>query len=186
MSQKSVAVFCGSREGDFPIYTSHAIQLGKILARKQMTIIYGGGKRGLMGALSVTAMKHGGTVIGVIPDFLLQKGHTNTDITELRIVSDMHERKKLMYELCNMAIVLPGGLGTMDELFEMITWNSLKIHDKKIVLLNSGNYYQPLINLLDEMQSSMFLHENWRERITVVDSPEKIFQAAPVVAASVK
>ena len=175
MSQKSVAVFCGSRGGDNPIYITHAIELGEILARNQMTIIYGGGKRGIMGALSDTAMKNGGTVIGVIPDFLLQKGHTNTDVTELRIVKDMHERKRIMYELCSMAIIMPGGLGTMDELFEMITWNSLKIHNKKIVLLNSGNYYQPLITLLDEMQDSLFLHEKWRERILVFNSPDEIF-----------
>lgn len=175
MSQKSVAVFCGSREGDNPVYIEHAIQLAEILVLNKITIIYGGGKRGLMGALSDTAMKNGGTVIGVIPDFLLQKGHTNTEVTELRIVKDMHERKRIMYELCSMAIVLPGGLGTMDELFEMITWNSLNIHNKKLVLLNSGNYYQPLITLLDEMQDSEFLHESWRERILVYNSPEEIF-----------
>ncbi len=175
MSHMSVAVFCGSREGDDPIFMKHAAQLGEILVQHKMTIIYGGGKRGLMGALSLSAMKLGGTIIGVIPDFLLQKGHTNTDVTELRIVKDMHERKRIMYELCSMAIILPGGLGTMDELFEMITWNSLKIHNKKIVLLNSGNYYEPLITLLDEMQDRMFLHENWRDRILVYNSPDKIF-----------
>ena len=175
MSPKSVAVFCGSREGDNPLYLSHAAALGKILANKQMTLIYGGGKRGLMGALSTAAMNNNGTVIGVIPDFLLQKGHTNTDITELRIVKDMHERKRIMYELCSMAIILPGGLGTMDELFEMITWNSLKIHNKKIVLLNTADYYRPLITFLDEMQESMFLHENWHDRISIHNSPETIF-----------
>ena len=175
MSPKSVAVFCGSREGDNPLYLSHAATLGKILANKQMTLIYGGGKRGLMGALSTAAMNNNGTVIGVIPDFLLQKGHTNTDITELRIVKDMHERKRIMYELCSMAIILPGGLGTMDELFEMITWNSLKIHNKKIVLLNTNNYYQPLITFLEEMQQSMFLHEHWQDRISIHNTPETIF-----------
>jgi len=88
----------------------------------------------------------------------------------------MHVRKKMMYELCDMAIILPGGFGTLDELFEMITWNALKIHEKKIVILNSGNYYHKMMEFMDHIQQETFLYEDWRERIQVVNSPEEIFQ----------
>ena len=175
MNIKSVAVFCGSQSGKNPIYLAHAEKLGTMLAAKNLTLVYGGGNAGLMGAVANTAMQCGGKVIGVIPELLSDREHANNEISELHIVKDMHIRKKMMYELCDMAIILPGGFGTMDELFEMITWNALKIHEKKIVILNSGNYYDKLIAFIMDMQEETFLYEDWKQRITIVSTPEEIW-----------
>ena len=136
MNIKSVAVFCGSQAGKNPIYLEHAIALGNIISDNKLTLVYGGGNGGLMGAVADKVMDKGGTVIGVITELLSFREHHHKGITTLHIVADMHVRKKMMYELCNMAIILPGGFGTLDELFELITWNTLKIHEKKIVILN--------------------------------------------------
>ena len=174
MNIKSVAVFCGSKAGKNPIYLKHALELGTILANNNLTLIYGGGNGGLMGAVADKVMENSGTTIGVIPSLLSDREHHHKGITKLHIVSDMHVRKKMMYELCDMAIILPGGFGTMDELFEMVTWNTLKIHEKKIVILNSGGYYDSLLQFIDTMQEENFLYENWRERIMIANSPEAI------------
>lgn len=138
MQVKRVAVFCGSKNGNNPVFTADAFQLGKFMAENDITLIYGGGNKGLMGAIANAVMDHGGKAIGVIPEVLLEWEHQHEGITELHVVKDMHIRKKMMYELCDAAIVLPGGNGTLDELFEMLTWNTLNIHNKKIILLNSA------------------------------------------------
>ncbi len=174
MNIKSVAVFCGSQSGKNTIYLAHAEMLGTILAERKLTLVYGGGNAGLMGTVANKAMQNGGKVIGVIPEILSDREHANNGISELHVVKDMHIRKKMMYELCDMAIILPGGFGTMDELFEMITWNALKIHEKKIVILNSGNYYDKLIAFIEDMQVETFLYEDWKKRITMVSTPEEI------------
>ena len=176
MNIKSVAVFCGSQAGNNPVYLQHANQLGEIIAKQNLTLVYGGGNGGLMGAVADTVMDNGGKVIGVITELLSGREHHHKGITTLHIVADMHVRKKMMYELCDMAIILPGGFGTLDELFEMITWNALKIHEKKIVILNSVNYFDKMIEFIEHIQEETFLYENWRERIQVVTSPEKIFR----------
>ena len=175
MNIKSAAVFCGSKAGKNPIYIQHASALGTILASKNITLIYGGGNGGIMGAVADNVMGNNGEVIGVIPELLSDREHHHKGITKLHIVSDMHVRKRMLYDLCDMAIILPGGFGTMDELFEMVTWNTLKIHEKKIVILNSGGYYNSLLQFIDTMQEENFLYENWRERILVVETPEEIF-----------
>ena len=175
MNIESVAVFCGSQAGNNPVYLQHAIQLGEIIANQNMTLVYGGGNGGLMGTVANTVMGKGGNVIGVITELLSDREHHHKGITKLHIVSDMHVRKKMMYELCDMAIILPGGFGTLDELFEMITWNALKIHEKKIVILNSGNYYHKMMEFMDHIQQETFLYEDWRARIQVANSPEEIF-----------
>ncbi len=170
-----LAVFCGSKSGANPLYVEHAKKIGSWMAINQVTLIYGGGSVGIMGAIADTIMQNGGKVVGVIPEVLMQweKGHTY--ITELIQVSDMHQRKKLMYDLCEAAVILPGGNGTMDELFEMLTWNTLQIHDKKIFLLNSGGYYHHLLEHFAHMQFEGFLHESWKDRLVVVDTPEQLF-----------
>lgn len=177
MNIKSMAVFCGSKMGSNPLFTEHAITLGKLLAQHKITLVYGGGKAGLMGSVADSVMNNNGKVIGVIPEVLLSWEQQHKGITELKVVSDMHVRKKMMYELSDAAIILPGGHGTLDELFEMITWNTLKIHDKKIMLLNTAGFYNHLINHIKYMQQQGFLHEDWMLRISVFDFPEAIFYA---------
>ena len=172
---KAVAVFCGSNNGNDPIYAQHAKDLGKLLAVHKTTLIYGGGNSGLMGAVANAALENNGHVIGVIPEILKDRERHHTGITKLHIVQDMHTRKKMMYDLCDAAIILPGGNGTLDEMFEMITWNALTIHDKKIILLNTAGFYNHLLNHINTMQFRGFLHSDWREAITVFETPDAIF-----------
>jgi len=174
---KSIAVFCGSKLGNNPSFEEHAIELGKRMATKKIKLIYGGGSVGIMGAIADSVMQHGGAVIGVIPKALFkwEVGHQN--ITELHEVEDMHVRKRMMYELCDAAIILPGGNGTLDELFEIMTWNSLDIHSKKIFLLNTAGYYNHLLTHLEYSQQQGFLHGDWKEKITIVETPKAIFDA---------
>lgn len=120
-----------------------------------------------MGMVADAVMKAGGNVVGVIPSLLAKAENAHQGISDLHIVDDMHARKKMMYELCGAAFILPGGNGTMDEFFEMITWNSLKIHSKKIYLLNIGGYYDKLIDFMIGMEKSGFLHGNWAGRLEI-------------------
>lgn len=167
----SLAVFCGSKDGNNPIYTEHAIQLGKILVQHQVTLIYGGGNVGIMGTIANTVMDHGGKAIGVIPQVLVDWERQHTSLSELLVVDNMHTRKKKMYELCDAAIILPGGFGTLDELFEMVTWNQLSIHDKQIFILNSDGFYNHLIAHVQQMQSENFLYEAAQKRLSVIKEP---------------
>ena len=174
MKVKSVAVFCGSQSGSNPLFEQHAKQLGAYLGRENITLIYGGGKKGLMGVVANAAMENGGKVTGIIPELLIGWESQHLGITDLQVVADMHSRKKIMYDLCDAAVILPGGNGTLDEMFEMLTWNTLKIHNKKLFLLNSGGFYNHLINHLQHMQDCNFLYEDWNERIAVASSPMDI------------
>jgi len=171
----SLAVFCGSKLGKNPNYEADAKALGKWMATHNITLIYGGGSVGIMGAIANSVMDNGGEVKGVIPKVLLEWEQEHNNISELHVVEDMHIRKKMMYEMCDAAVILPGGHGTLDELFEMLTWNTLKIHSKKIFLLNTDGYYQHLIAHIEHMTKEGFLYENWRERLIVADSVEFIF-----------
>ena len=128
-----IAVFCGSKSGSDPRYLADASLLVKLLALKGYNIVYGASSKGMMGALANQAIEHGAQVIGVIPEVLLAWEQQHSGLTELIVTKDMHIRKKTMYETCVAAIVLPGGFGTLDELFEMLTWNQLSIHDKKFI-----------------------------------------------------
>lgn len=177
MRVSNIAVFCGSKSGANPLYEQEAAVLGKLMAEKKITIVYGGGNKGLMGAVANASMDEGGKVIGVIPKVLLEWEAQHEGITELRVVEDMHVRKKTMYELCDAAIVLAGGNGTLDELFEMLTWNNLNIHNKKIVLLNTAGFYQHLIAHIDTMAGEGFLYDNWRKRLIVCDTAQAAIDA---------
>lgn len=179
MTIQSAAVFCGSKQGNNLIYTQHAVTLGNLLVHHNITLVYGGGKVGIMGAIANAVLENSGKVIGVIPKLLVEWEQQHTDITTLHVVEDMHVRKKMMYELCDIAIVLPGGYGTLDELFEIITWNNLKIHEKKIFIVNSNGFYNSLIEHINNMHTAGFLYENWQERIIVVNQPEEIFNYVP-------
>jgi uncharacterized protein (TIGR00730 family) len=171
---KSVAVFCGSKNGNDPLYEQHAKELGILLAQNEISLIYGGGSKGLMGAIANSVLNQQGQVIGVLPELLRSREHQHENLTTLHVVEDMHARKKMMYDLCEAAVVLPGGVGTLDELFEMVTWNNLTIHDKKIILLNSAGYYNFLLGHINQMQSQGFLYEDWRTMIEVFDTPYSI------------
>ncbi|WP_033412214.1 TIGR00730 family Rossman fold protein [Segetibacter koreensis] len=174
MNTTSLAVFCGSQSGSNPLFEIHAKELGEYLGKSKITLIYGGGDKGLMGAVANAAMENGGKVTGIIPEILIGWERQKLNITDLQVVQDMHSRKKIMYDLCDVAVILPGGNGTLDEMFEMLTWNTLKIHNKKIILLNSAGFYNHLIKHIKHMQECNFLYENWQERILVVDSPAGI------------
>lgn len=170
----SLAVFCGSKTGNNPLYAKHAAALGQLLAENHITLIYGGGHVGLMGILADAVMKHGGRATGVIPQKLVEWERQHDKITELIVVDDMHTRKKTMYSLCDAALVLPGGLGTLDEFFEMLTWNQLSIHDKPIFILNSGGFYDRLLEHISRIEEQGFLFESDVKRITVISSPEEM------------
>ena len=156
MTIQSVAVFCGSKTGINPIFADHAAQLGKILAENKINLIYGGANVGIMGVIADAVMSHGGNVTGIIPKVLVDWERKHDSITELIITEDMHDRKKIIYSRCDAAIILPGGFGTLDELFETVTWNQLSIHDKHIFILNSGGFYNHLIRHIDEMKAENF------------------------------
>lgn len=173
MSVNSITVFCGSKSGNDPSFTKEATSLGLLMAQHHITLVYGGGNKGIMGTIADAVMLGGGEVIGVIPELLLAWEHQHEGITDLRIVPDMHTRKKLLYELGDAAIVLPGGNGTLDELFEMLTWNTLNIHNKKIILLNCNGYYNHLVAHIDTMYQQGFLYENWQERLIVCNTAEE-------------
>ena len=174
MALSSLAVFCGSRPGINPIYLQHATELGSILARRNVTMIYGGGKKGLMGCIADSAMHGGGSVKGVIPRVLIEWEHQHDSISELMVVDDMHIRKRKLYELCDAAIILPGGFGTLDELFEILTWNQLSIHDKKIFIMNSGGFYDHLLTHMHKLAAEGFLYGNLDEQITVLNEPGQL------------
>lgn len=157
------------------MYSEHAAELGKLLAALDIKMVYGGGNKGIMGIIADSILKHEGRIMGVIPKLLIEWEQKHEGVTEMAIVPDMHTRKKMMYEMSDAAIVLPGGFGTLDELFEMVTWNQLKIHDKKIYILNSGGFYNHLVLHLKQMQKEGFLYEGVDERIIVCKTPVEIF-----------
>lgn len=175
MKTQSVAVFCGSHEGKNVLFKKHAVELGKLIAVLGIKLVYGGGKKGLMGTVAASVLKNNGKVMGVIPKLLIEWEQQHEGLSELAIVPDMHSRKKLVYEMSDAAIVMPGGFGTLDEFFEMITWNQLKIHDKKIYILNSGGFYDHLMRHLNTMQHEGFLYEPLHERVIFCDSPAEVF-----------
>jgi uncharacterized protein (TIGR00730 family) len=146
---QSVAVFCGSNPGDDPVFRRAAESLGDGLARSGRTVVFGGGRIGLMGALADAALKAGGRVIGVIPDFLTRREVAHPGVSELIVTNTMHARKTRMFELADAFVTMPGGLGTFDETFEIITWRQLGLHDKPILICDVAGWAQPLVALLD-------------------------------------
>ena len=174
MKISSIAVFCGSKTGNNKIFEEHAATLGKILAANGVSIIYGGGNKGLMGAVANAALGENGKVIGIIPKMLADFEHQHNGLTELTIVDTMHIRKQLLYEKCDAAIILPGGYGTLDEVFEMLTWNQLDIHSKKIFFLNTDGFYTHLLAHIEQMQDESFLYGHPTDLITVLEKPEEL------------
>jgi uncharacterized protein (TIGR00730 family) len=162
---RSVAVYCGSSSGINGVYKEQARKLGEILAANEIHVIFGGGKVGLMGQLADAVLKAGGRITGVIPNFLKTKEVAHAGLTDLISVETMHERKALINEMSDGAIALPGGLGTLDELFEMLTWGQLGLHAKPVGLLNTNDYFTPLLASIEKMYREGFLKERNREMI---------------------
>ncbi len=170
----SVVVFCGSKFGNNPLFKLHAEELGSLLAKHKKTIVYGGGSVGIMGTIANAALKENGNVIGVIPKLLLEWEQDHKSLTQLHVTESMHDRKVLLYNLADAVIILPGGYGTLDELFETITWNNLKIHNKKVFILNTAGFYNHLLSHIETMQQEGFLYNDWQEQIKVVDNAEEL------------
>lgn len=177
MTIESVCVFCGAREGNDPKYVKEAQRFAAMLAEKNMQLVYGGGDCGIMGAVANAALKAGGKVFGVFPKFLNQYESEHKTLTRMIIVEDMHTRKWTMFENSDAIVILPGGFGTLDEAFEVITWKQLNTHQKPIILFNQDGYWDKLLVLIDDIIAHKFAGENTRKLYTVVDSVDGIFKA---------
>lgn len=174
MKIQSVTVFCGSKSGNQPGFTLQANELGNALGEAGIQLVYGGGGKGIMGAIANAVLAKNGKVLGIIPKLLLEWEAQHEGLTELIVTETMHDRKKILYDKADVAIILPGGMGTMDELFEMLTWNNLNIHQKKVIILNWEGFYSPLIALMDHMHTEGFMYDNWRNRITIADDAKAV------------
>ena len=186
MKIKSVEVFCGSSSGSNPVYSEAAYELGKYLGENEIELVYGGAKIGIMGAIAQGTLDSGGRVVGVLPEFLKTKEIAHPQLSEIIATNSMHERKMIMHELTDAVITLPGGFGTLDELFEMLTWSQLGLHKKPIGLYNVNSYFDSLLAFISKMNEEGFLnsankdlilnHDNIGDLISALES----FEAPPV------
>jgi uncharacterized protein (TIGR00730 family) len=165
--QPNVCVFCGSGLGRNPAYGEGARELGRVIAENGIGLVYGGGSNGLMGEVARSVQAHGGRVIGIIPEFLSAKERMYTEANELVVTATMHERKMTMFERADGFIVLPGGMGTLEELAEMSTWAQLDRHNKPIILCNIEHYWQPLLTLLEHMRTEYFIRPGLELKVDV-------------------
>lgn len=170
--KKRLAVFCGSGFGSDPAFGRAARELGKLMAQKGFGLVYGGSSTGLMGAVADAILENNGEAVGVLPKFLQEKEVAHKNLTGLLLVDDMHQRKAKINLLADGFIVLPGGLGTLEELFEMLTWFQLGLHKKKIVLANINNFYDPLLAVLENLEGYDFLKQPKGSLFAVCDSAE--------------
>ena len=173
-SLRSLCVFCGSRSGGEPAYAAAAVELGRALAGRGIRLVYGGGSIGLMGKVMQSVLDHGGEVTGVIPEFLMRREVGNPALTQLVVVDSMHERKQRMFELSDAFAVLPGGIGTLDESIEIITWQQLRLHAKPIALLSVAGYWQPWERLVDWIVAAGFADASVRDLFVVADDVESL------------
>lgn len=173
---KRIAVFCGSSDGASPAYKEGAVKLGKELARRGITLVYGGASVGVMGTVADAVLEAGGQVIGVIPQMLEDREISHRGLTELIVVGSMHERKTRMAELSDGFIALPGGPGTLEEFFEIFTWAQLGLHQKPCGILNVNGYYDLLISFFDHMHEQQFLQEKYRSMALVASNPAELIE----------
>lgn len=171
-----IAVFCGSSAGSQPSYVSEAKKLGAFFGRNGIGLVYGGGKVGLMGAVADAALDSGGRVIGVIPEYLEEKEIAHNGLTELIIVKDMHERKARMASMADAFVALPGGTGTLEEIFEVWTWAQLGLHHKPCAFYNISGFYKSLLSMVTNMVDSGFLKAEYAEMLVLVDNPEALIR----------
>lgn len=179
---KSVCVFCGSKIGKLAAYRESAAQLGRVLARRGLRLVYGGGSVGLMGVLADAVLAAGGQVTGVIPAVLATRELLHPGVPDMRVVESMHVRKATMAELADAFIALPGGYGTFEELFEMITWAQLGLHAKTIGVLNVEGYFDALVGLIDRAVSEGFIKPRHRELVVLDDDPGALLDRLTKVA----
>lgn len=172
----SVCVFCGSSGRAHARYRAAAAELGALFAANGIRLVFGGGHIGLMGVIADAVLAGGGEAIGVIPEFLVSRELAHTRLTELRVVPSMHARKQTMFELSDGFAALPGGVGTLEETLEVITWRELSLHDKPIVLVNVADYWQPLLDLFDHIAAERFTRR-YKRLFTVVDGPQAALDA---------
>jgi hypothetical protein len=174
---RRVCVYCGSGKGSNPKFARAARTLGKALAQNDIRLIYGGGGLGLMGEVALAALRHGGKVTGIIPGFLSAKERMLREVDELIVTADMHERKKLMFEQSDAFVALPGGVGTLEELIEQLTWSQLGQHEKPIILANIDGFWEPLLSLLAHMRQQAFIRPGLEVRFHVVSQARQILPA---------
>jgi uncharacterized protein (TIGR00730 family) len=171
---KSIAVFCGSSFGNDAVFAEHAALVGRTLAQKNIMLVFGGARVGLMGVIANATLEAGGKVIGVLPRFLQTKEIAHTSLTQLLLVDTMHERKAKMSELCDGVIAIPGGYGTMEEFFELLTWAQLGLHKKPVAILNVTGFYNGLLALADNMAKQGFLKPRDRKMLLDDDDIERL------------
>lgn len=182
---KSVCVYCGSRSGNKPAYVELATELGERIAAANMQLVYGAGSIGLMGVVARSARDAGASVVGIIPEHLDAVEITQDGLDELHVTDNMHERKKMMFDRSDAFIVLPGGLGTLDETMEMMTWAQLSLHKKPIILVNFAGFWSPLIELIEHVVEDGFASKQHAELLTIAETAEEAieillnYQAAP-------
>lgn len=174
---KAVCVYCGSSAQVADIYRQAATDMGALLAKNDMKLVYGGGKSGLMGLVAEGVLSGGGKAIGVIPHHIADREISHTGLTELHKVETMHERKQMMVDFADAFVILPGGLGTLDEFFEIMTWRQLSLHDKPIIVVNIGGYWSPLLILIDRLIDNGFARESDRQSLVVVDTVADVIDA---------
>ncbi|MEZ2339382.1 TIGR00730 family Rossman fold protein [Mucilaginibacter sp. RCC_168] len=168
---KAICVFCGANFNGDPILKQAIEQLAELMVTRNITLVYGGGKVGIMGLLADNVLQRGGKAIGIIPQFLMDKEVGHTGLTELHIVENMHQRKQMMNDLCDAIITLPGGIGTLEEFFEVLTWLQLGLHNHPIGLLNVNGYYDFLLKQLDVMVEQKFMKPTNRELVITSGDP---------------
>lgn len=174
MKLKRICVFCGSSAGNSPVYREAAVELAEVLSGKGLALVYGGSRVGLMGVLARAMLGAGSEVIGVMPEQLVRQEVAFDGLPDLRVVNSMHERKALMVALSDGFIAMPGGLGTLDEFFEVLTWGQLGLHGKPCGVLNAGGYYDRMLRFLDHMESENFVSSIHRKQILEADSPGEL------------
>ncbi len=169
-----ICVYCGSSPGTSPAFVQAAREFGKILAENGIGLVYGGGSVGIMGEISQAVLRHGGEVHGIIPEFLVQREHARRDVQDLIVTPDMHERKRKMFELADAFVALPGGVGTLEELVEQLTWAQLGRHRKPVLVANIEGFWEPLCALFDHMRALQFIKAEFSFDLLVADRVEDI------------
>lgn len=180
---RTVCVYCGSGPGTNPQFVEAAVAFGKILAKNGIRLVYGGGSIGLMGAVATSVLDHGGMVTGIIPDFLTARENVLKRVQELIVTPDMHERKRLMFERSDAFVALPGGIGTLEELVEQLTWQQLGRHSKPVLLANTDGFWEPLLVLLAHMRATEFIRPSLAVDILKAERVEDILPRLRAAAA---
>src|SRR6478609_6032190 len=180
---KTVCVYCGSGPGTNPHFTEGAKAFGKALAENNIRLVYGGGSLGLMGSVATSVLDHGGTVTGIIPEFLRKRENALTRVQEMIVTPDMHERKRLMFERSDAFVALPGGVGTLEELVEQLTWQQLGRHTKPVLLANIDGFWEPLLALLAHMRATEFIRPSLTVDILKAERVEDILPRLRAAAA---